>query len=243
MSGKFSVFHIETLAVSGIGKIADWVKRISRFWDERKLHYWRSGSGQAPFEVARLTDDSRVRRDRFQQYARLDEADKETLVGRLQLRNQKLETSTQADNATDVVTRDPVIFIGHGRSDSWRQLKDHLGDDLRLTTEYYEKHSRVGMSITEFLKAMLDTSAYAVLVLTGEDETSDETVRARQNVIHEAGLFQGRLGFEKVALLHEMGIEEFSNNAGLQHVSFGKGRIDHAFGALDRWLRREGLIT
>jgi hypothetical protein len=44
---------------------------------------------------------------------------------------------------------------------------------------------------------MLDAPAIAFLVLTAEDETADGKVQARMNVIHEAGLFQGRLGFNR----------------------------------------------
>ena len=43
--------------------------------------------------------------------------------------------------------------------------------------------------------SMLDADAIAFPVLTTEDEQADGNVRAHMNVIHEAGLFQGRLGF------------------------------------------------
>jgi predicted nucleotide-binding protein len=79
-----------------------------------------------------------------------------------------------------------------------------------------------------------------VLILTAEDETGLGT-RARQNVVHEAGLFQGRLGFNKAILLVQEGLEEFSNVAGLQHIPFGGDRIDQTFLELQRVLRREGL--
>jgi predicted nucleotide-binding protein len=42
---------------------------------------------------------------------------------------------------------------------------------------------------------MLDAAAIAFLVMTAEDERADGSVQARMNVIHEAGLFQGCLGF------------------------------------------------
>jgi hypothetical protein len=44
---------------------------------------------------------------------------------------------------------------------------------------------------------MLDEAGFALLVLTGESERTDGVVLARQNVVHEAGLFQGRLGWRK----------------------------------------------
>ena len=37
----------------------------------------------------------------------------------------------------------------------------------------------------------------------GEDEHKDGSVHPRENVIHEAGLFQGRLGFPRAIVLLE----------------------------------------
>ena len=48
---------------------------------------------------------------------------------------------------------------------------------------------------------MLDTAAVALLVMTAEDERTDGAAVARQNVVHEAGLFQGRLGFAQRTIL------------------------------------------
>ncbi len=52
---------------------------------------------------------------------------------------------------------------------------------------------------------MLDDAAIAFLVMTAEDEQVHGTLRGRMNVIHEAGLFQGRLGFTKGIVLLEEG--------------------------------------
>jgi predicted nucleotide-binding protein len=43
---------------------------------------------------------------------------------------------------------------------------------------------------TERLEQMLDEAGFALLVLTAESERTDGVVLARQNVVHEAGLFQ-----------------------------------------------------
>src|SRR5947207_4522834 len=56
------------------------------------------------------------------------------------------------------------------------------------------------------------------LVMTGEDEQPDGKLRARENVIHEAGLFQGKLGFERAIVLLEDECEEFSNIHGLNQI-------------------------
>jgi predicted nucleotide-binding protein len=89
---------------------------------------------------------------------------------------------------------------------------------------------------------MLDAAAIALIVMTAEDEQVDGKLRARMNVIHEAGLFQGRLGFSKAIVLLEEGCEEFSNISGLGQIRFPKGKISDAFEEIRRVLEREELI-
>jgi predicted nucleotide-binding protein len=134
------------------------------------------------------------------------------------------------------------VFIGHGRSPLWARLQIFLEKELGLITVSYESESRVGNSIVPVLEGMLDQGRFAVLILTSEDETGSGSRRARQNVVHEAGLFQGRLGFRKAVLLIQEGVEDFSNVDGLQHIPFAGDRIDQTFYELQRVLKREGLI-
>jgi predicted nucleotide-binding protein len=70
----------------------------------------------------------------------------------------------------------------------------------------------------------------------------DGQLRARQNVIHEAGLFQGRVGFKKVILLMQDNVEGFSNVAGLQYIPFSGQEIEQTFYELQRVLKREGVV-
>ena len=134
------------------------------------------------------------------------------------------------------------VFLGHGRSKLWARVKMYLEDELDLATVSYESESRVGESIVPILEKMLDQATFAVLVLTAEDDTQDGSRRARQNVIHEAGLLQGRLGFKRAVLLVQQGVEEFTNVAGLQHVPFSGDNIEQAFYELSRVLKREKVI-
>ena len=62
------------------------------------------------------------------------------------------------------------------------------------------------------------------------------------NVIHEAGLFQGNLGFDKAILLLEEGCQEFSNIQGLGQIRFPKGNIKASFEDVRRVLEREGVL-
>lgn len=133
----------------------------------------------------------------------------------------------------------PTIFIGHGASPEWRDLKDHLHEKHGYDVEAYEIGARTGHSIREILDGMLSKSSFAILVMTGEDKTSEGGIRARQNVVHEAGLFQGRLGFARAIVLLEKGVEEFSNIHGIEQIRFEKGRIKETFGEVVATIRRE----
>lgn len=135
--------------------------------------------------------------------------------------------------------RAPVVFIGHGRSDQWRQLKDHLQDHQGFTVEAYETGTRAGHTIRDILEDMLHRASFALLVMTAEDEQVDGDMRARQNVIHEAGLFQGRLGFHRAIVVREQGVETFSNIDGIQRIEFSPSNIREAFGDVVATLRRE----
>jgi predicted nucleotide-binding protein len=128
------------------------------------------------------------------------------------------------------------IFIGHGGASEWMKLKAHLQDKHHLN---YETGARAGHTIRDILDSMSKTSSFALLVLTGEDETADGSVRARQNVIHETGLFQGKLGFDRAIMVVEKGVELGSNFDGIQQIRFDKGRIAETFGEVLATIRRE----
>lgn len=133
----------------------------------------------------------------------------------------------------------PTVFIGHGGSSIWRDLKDHLHEKHCVEVEAYEIGARAGHVIRDILESMLARSSFALLVMTGEDETADGGMRARQNVVHEAGLFQGRLGFNRAIVLLEEGTEAFSNIQGIQRIDFSRGNIRETFGEVLATIRRE----
>ncbi len=133
----------------------------------------------------------------------------------------------------------PRIFIGHGASSQWRDLKDHLHDSHGYEVKAYEVGARAGHVIRDILEEMMDSSSFALLVHTGEDETADGLLRARQNVIHETGLFQGRLGFGRAIVLLENGTEAYSNLQGVHQIRYAKGNIKETYGEVLATLRRE----
>jgi len=147
-------------------------------------------------------------------------------------------------NVEDVkkVKRGEKIFIGHGRSPLWRELKDFLSDRLKLAWDEFNREAIAGYTISERLKQMLSDAVFAFLVMTGEDLRQDNYFHARENVIHEIGLFQGKLGLRKAIILLEDGCAEFSNISGLGQIHFPKGNISAAFEEVRMVLERDGIV-
>jgi predicted nucleotide-binding protein len=67
--------------------------------------------------------------------------------------------------------------------------------------------------------------------------------QARLNVVHEVGLFQGRLGFRRAIIMLEEGCEQFSNIVGLGQIRFPHNNIEAAFEQVRQVLEREGVVS
>ena len=111
------------------------------------------------------------------------------------------------------------VFIGHGQSSVWKDLKDFIQDRMNLPWDEFKRVPVAGVTNIDRLSQMSDEASIAFLIMTAEDEQVDGKQHARQNVIHEAALFQGRLGFQRAIILLEEGCEEFSNVQGLARIS------------------------
>lgn len=148
--------------------------------------------------------------------------------------------SRVSEEAAPIVPEKPVtVFIGHGRNTDWRDVKDHLHDSHNYPIQTFELDARSGQSIRRIMENMLSSSSFALLILTGEDGTSDGDVRARQNVVHELGLFQGKLGFDRAIAVVEEGVEVFSNLDGVQQIRYDRGNVRSTYGEILATLRRE----
>ncbi len=134
------------------------------------------------------------------------------------------------------------VFIGHGHSPDWKDLREFIEKKLSLPWDEFNRVPIAGRTTAERLSEILDAMGLAFLVMTAEDEQADGELKARSNVIHEVGLVQGRLGFHKAIVLLEDGCEAFSNVNGLGHISFPKGNIAAAFEEVRDVLIREGLL-
>jgi predicted nucleotide-binding protein len=130
-------------------------------------------------------------------------------------------------SASGAETSSPLeIFLVHGRNtdkrDSLAWFLNRTGPTgLKLTI--LDELAGRGRTIPEKLEQHAGDASYAIVLLTGDDTGAfageDPQPRARQNVILELGLFTGLLGRDRVAVLHEPGVEIPSDIGGLQYIS------------------------
>lgn len=151
--------------------------------------------------------------------------------------------SDESAAAPVVVQLGSTIFIGHGGASSEYLRLGVWLTDLGLEWEVFDRKATAGVSTKERLAEMLDNAQLALLLMTPEDENALGEMQARANVIHEVGLFQGRLGFTKAIVLLEEGCAAFSNIEGLGQIRYPKGNVKAAFEEIRQVLLRERIIS
>jgi hypothetical protein len=133
----------------------------------------------------------------------------------------------------------PRVLISHGSSEVWHQLREFVGGTLGLEHEARNRAPGTDLATARRLEQLLDEAGFAFLVMTAEDE---RTNGAWQSVVHEAGLFQGRLGFKRAVILVEVGCEGFPDLLGLTVIRFPKGDLLDCKDEIKRMLVRERLV-
>lgn len=135
------------------------------------------------------------------------------------------------------VSRPDRVFISHGTSNDWREVQDYIEKDLQIQTLELAQEPNRGRTILQKLDEESNRCSYAVIVMTGDDDIGHDRPRARENVMHEIGYFQGRYGLKNICLLYEEGTNIPSNIHGLVYIPFPKGLVRATFGALVRELK------
>ncbi|MFE4663723.1 PfkB family carbohydrate kinase [Streptomyces sp. NPDC056716] len=133
------------------------------------------------------------------------------------------------------------VFVAHGRSPAWLAVKTFVEQRFGLPVYSFESDSWGSRPVTEALTDYLRRCSFAICVLTAEDMTGDGQLVARQNVIHEIGLFQGHYGFDHVLVLAEEGCESVPPAAVPYTTTFPRHAVDRTFWHLDQALQRQGF--
>ncbi len=112
-------------------------------------------------------------------------------------------------------TKRANVFLSHGHNELLKlKLKDFLRAKLgKMPIILSEEPSR-GLTVVEKLERVSEICCFAVILITRDDQQNNGGLRARQNVIHEIGFFQGKYGRKNVVLLAERGVELFTNISG-----------------------------
>ncbi|WP_371666053.1 PfkB family carbohydrate kinase [Streptomyces sp. NBC_01241] len=145
------------------------------------------------------------------------------------------------DHARQSTAAPEGVFIAHGRNPDWLAVKAFVEQRFGLPVYSFESNSWGSRPVTEALQDYLQRCTFAICVLTAEDTTDEGHRVARQNVIHEIGLFQGRHGFDRVLVLAEDGCATLPETADARTATFPRHAIDKAFWSLDQALRRSGF--
>jgi predicted nucleotide-binding protein len=128
------------------------------------------------------------------------------------------------------------IFISHGHNELLKlKLKDFVEHRLKRRPVVLAEQPSAGMTVVEKLERLSNECSSAIILMTGDDMLRDGDARARQNVVHELGFFQGKYGRDRVILLAEEGVELFSNISGIVYIKFDSNN----FGAVFESLRLE----
>jgi predicted nucleotide-binding protein len=117
------------------------------------------------------------------------------------------------------------IFVVHGQNETRKEaVARYLEKIAPLNVIILHERPNAGRTIIEKFEDYAAKAAYAVVILTGDDEgrllgSGDYNPRARQNVIYEFGFFCGQLGRSRVAVLYEAGVERPSDIEGVAYLA------------------------
>lgn len=165
-----------------------------------------------------------------------EKQDIEPLINNLDFILELQSNSRIGENKLEV-ERKRKIFISHGRSVEWYKVQAYIEKDLNIPSLELAQEPNLGRTVLQKLNEEAEKCSVAVIVMTGDDLAADGEIRARENVMHEIGFFQGKYGLSNVILLHEAGVNIPSNIHGLVYIGFPKDTIEATFGALMRELK------
>lgn len=115
------------------------------------------------------------------------------------------------------------VFIVHGHDNALKQEVARMVEKQGLEAIILSEQANRGKTIIEKFEEHSDVGA-AICLFTGDDygkakDATSENLRARQNVVFEAGFFMGKLGRENVILIADSNIEVPSDLQGVVYTS------------------------
>ena len=115
------------------------------------------------------------------------------------------------------------VFIVHGHDNALKQEVARIIEKQGLEAIILSEQANQGKTIIEKIEENSDVGA-AICLFTGDDygrakDATSENLRARQNVVFEAGYFMGKLGRGNVILIASPDIEIPSDLQGVVYTN------------------------
>lgn len=122
------------------------------------------------------------------------------------------------------------VFVVHGHDEALKQEVARIVEKQGLEAIILSEQANHGKTIIEKFEENTDVGA-AICLFTGDDygkakDVEDDNLRARQNVVFEAGYFMGKLGRENVILIANPEIELPSDLQGVVYTNDKSWQID-----------------
>ncbi|HEY2411572.1 MAG TPA: PfkB family carbohydrate kinase [Pirellulaceae bacterium] len=149
------------------------------------------------------------------------------------------ETRSEDVVAQAIADKPAAVYLSSSNGRLAETLQEHL-ENLGLEVLTCPCQMPDGKNRIDYLAEYLNRCSFALLAFDMSSRDQDYK-RARDSFAHEFGLFQGRLGFSRVAALVADGSESISAT-GLQRIRFNLEEMTGSLRQLKLILTREGLI-
>ena len=176
--------------------------------------------------------------DILEEYGYVDRSNRSEIVrlnvkGKSYIEQKSKEQKNNNSRETKTTITNNKVFIVHGHNKEMELATEMFLKDIGLEPIILHKQANEGKTIIEKLETYTDVSFAVVLMsaddiaFTKSDKSENKKARARQNVIFEMGLFIGKLGRGKVAVLLEEidNFEMFSDYYGVLYTPYNKDEI------------------
>lgn len=122
------------------------------------------------------------------------------------------------------------VFIVHGHDGELKEAVARIIEKQNIEAIILSEKANKGRTIIEKFEDYSDVGG-AICLFTSDDiarekDKLDETMRARQNVVFEAGFFMGKLGRDHVLLLADSGVEMPSDLSGVVYTNTRNWQFD-----------------
>jgi len=142
------------------------------------------------------------------------------------------------------------VFIVHGRDEAnLLRLEKMLREQLGLDPVILRYQPGKGRTLIEKFEEEAGDCSFAFVVVGPDDQVrvsresgvGEEYTQARPNVTFETGWFYGRLGRNRVCILHKRGARIHSDLDGISRIPFDEN-VETAFLGIKRELEAAGVV-